>query len=271
MDVEKDNNVSEGTVENKLFNEEEFLKKVEDAAARGANKTRFSKILLSLLPALVLIGLFAYFVLPQIKSFNLGLEGVFRLEDPAEKHDLVLENNGIFGYTAADFEEAILGDQEKMKKLEVMRQEVSDVSTVTETGLFNWNVLTKSKLITYNGTAIYTVDLSKLGKSDIVFNEEEKMITIKIPHAVLEPLNIPEDKIQFGDTTGGLLAFGDLKLTPEQSAEIQAGAREKMIQKLQADNVQEMADRFAILCVWELYSPIVKGVAKDYSLEVVFS
>jgi hypothetical protein len=28
------------------------------------------------------------------------------------------------------------------------------------------------------------------------------------------------------------------------------------------------AERFAILSVWEMYSPIVKGVAKDYSLEV---
>ena len=157
-----------------------------------------------------------------------------------------------------------------MKKLEVMRQEVSDVSTVTETGLFNWSVLTKTMLITYNGTATYTVDLSKLRNSDIIFDEEEKMITIKIPHAVLEPINIPEDKIQFGDTNKGLLAFGDLKLTPEQAATIQAGAREKMIQKLKDDNVQETADRFAILCVWEMYSPIVKGVAKDYSLEVVF-
>ena len=256
--------------EEKIFNEKEFLKKVEDAAARGANKTRFSKMIMSLLPALVLIGLFVYYVLPQIQSFNLGLESVFQVEDPAETHDLVLENEGILGYTAADFEEAILGDQEKMKKLEVMRQEVSDVSTVTETGLFNWSVLTKTMLITYNGTATYTVDLSKLRNSDIIFDEEEKMITIKIPHAVLEPINIPEDKIQFGDTNKGLLAFGDLKLTPEQAATIQAGAREKMIQKLKDDNVQETADRFAILCVWEMYSPIVKGVAKDYSLEVVF-
>lgn len=266
MDEEKNTNVSD----NNVFNEKEFLKKVEDAAAKGANKTRFSKILLSLLPTLILVGLFVYYVLPQFQSFNLKLESVFQVEDPAETHDLVLENEGILGYTAADFEDAILGDQDKLKKLEVLQQKVSDVTTVTETGLFNWSALTKTKLITYHGTAIYTVDLSRLRKTDIVFDEEEKMITIKIPHAVLEPINIPEDEIQFGDTTGGLLAFGDLEITPEQAAKIQAGARQKMIQKLEEDKVQETADRFAILCVWELYSPIVKGVAKDYSLEVVF-
>ena len=96
------------------------------------------------------------------------------------------------------------------------------------------------------------------------------MITLKIPHAVQEEINIPEDEIQFGDTTKGLLAFGDIKMTVEQATKVQAGAREKMQQKLEEQKVQETADRFAKLAVWELYSPIIKSVAKDYSLEVVF-
>ena len=51
---------------------------------------------------------------------------------------------------------------------------------------------------------------------------------------------------------------------------VQAGARQKMQDKLDSDNVLEIADRFAKLSVWEMYSPIIKGVAKDYSLEVEF-
>jgi hypothetical protein len=43
-----------------------------------------------------------------------------------------------------------------------------------------------------------------------------------------------------------------------------------MQEKLDTSNVLDNADRFAILSVWEMYSPIIKGVAKDYSLEVVF-
>jgi hypothetical protein len=117
---------------------------------------------------------------------------------------------------------------------------------------------------------VYTVDLGQLRKSDISFNEEEKLITLKIPHPRQEPLNIPEDQIMFGDTTNGLLAFGDIKLTPEQNRDIQAEARQKMQEKLDTSNVLDNADRFAILSVWEMYSPIIKGVAKDYSLEVVF-
>ena len=44
----------------------------------------------------------------------------------------------------------------------------------------------------------------------------------------------------------------------------------KMEQKLEEDHVIDQADRFAKLAVWELYSPIIKSVAKDVSLEVEF-
>ncbi len=251
------------------FNEEEFLKKVEQAARKGAGGGGWANTLVRLLPTILVVCLLLV-IGARIKAFGNGFSDFFHFENGAGENDLVVEDQGIFGYTAVNFEEAILGDSEKLKKLEVFQQEVSDVSTVTDTGFINWSIFTKNQLITYNGTAVYTVDLGTLSKNDIIFNEEEKIITLKIPHAVQEEINIPEDQIQFGATDGGLLAFGDIKMTAEQAAEIQAGAREKMEQKLAADNCQETADRFAKLSVWEMYSPIIKGVAKDYSLEVEF-
>lgn len=255
---------------NKINNEEEFLKRVEKAATEGAKKGKVTASLIQMLPTFILIGLLLLYVIPKIEAFNAGIDSIFKIDNPAESHDMVVEDNGILGYTAADFEEAILGDSSKLKKLEVFQQEVSDVVTATDTGFMNWGVFTKTKLITYNGSVVYTVDLSSLKKADIVFDEEEKIITLRIPYARQEEINIPEDQIQFGDTKGGLLAFGELKLTPEQSAQIQSGARTKMQEKLDADNVIETANRFAKLAVWEMYSPIIKGVAKDYSLEVEF-
>lgn len=253
-----------------IFDEEEFLKKVEKAASKGAGKGGLKNSLLSTLPTLILVALLAFLVIPKVNSLHDGLSNLFTVDAPVEDHDMTLENHGIFGHTVADFEEAILGDSEKLKKLEVYKQELSDAGTITNTGLFNLGMFTKNQVITYNGTVVYTVDLSKLSKSDIVFDEEEKMITLKIPHAQQEEINIPEDRIQFSDPEKGLLAFGDIKATPEQIMEIQAGARQKMQEKLEADKVLEIADRFAKLSVWEMYSPIIKGVAKDYSLQVEF-
>lgn len=248
---------------------EELLKSVEKAAARGATKGRVLSGLLSSIPTLIILAIIAILVIPKIFALNNGLKGFFRTDEPVEGHDTTLENYGILGYKAVDFEEAILGDSKKVKKLEVYEQEVSDATTTTDTGLFDLSVFTKNQVITYYGTVVYTVDLSSISRSDISFDEEQKIVTLKIPHAEQGEINIPENKIQIGDTTKGLLAFGEIKLTEEERLEVQAGAREKMQEKLNEQNVQETADKFAKLVVWETYSPIVKAIGKDVSLEVI--
>ena len=256
--------------QNELQNKEAILKEVRKAAREGAWSGKAISLLFSIVPALIVIILLVVFVMPKINSMSQKLAGIHTFESGASDHDLVLEDNGIFGYTAADFADAILGDSSKLKKLEVFVQEVSDAATVTNAGLLNWSVFSKNQLITYNGTAVYTVDLSSLKKNDILLDEESKIITLRIPHAVREEINIPEDQIKFGDTNRGLLAFGEIKMSAEDAAKIQAEARSKMEEKLDDETILETADRFAILTVWELYSPIIKGVAKDYSLEVEF-
>ncbi|MBR5754212.1 MAG: DUF4230 domain-containing protein [Erysipelotrichaceae bacterium] len=254
----------------KDFNEEEFLKKVEKAASKGTSKATFRNILLSSLPTLLIIALLAYLIVPKVNFLSKAFKTVFRIEESVDGKDLTIENNGIFGYTAEDFEEAILGDSSKLKKIEVYEQEVSDATTIEDTGIFNLSIFSKNQVITYSGYAVYTVDLSSLRSSDIVFDQANGTITMYIPHAQQEEINIPEDRIDFGDTEKGLLAFGDIKMTVEDSMKIQAGVREKMQEKLDSQNVLDTADRFAILSVWEMYSPIVKEVSKSYALEVKF-
>ena len=248
------------------FNEKEFLEKVEKAASKGVSKGNFRNVLLSLLPILLAITLLGYFVVPKVNA----LANIFKVDESVEGHDLTLENFGILGYKAVDFQDAILGDSSKLKKIEVYRQEVSDATTTTDTGLFNLSVFSKNQIITYKGTAVYTVDLSGMKNSDIVLDEENRIVTIYIPHAKQEEINILEKDINYGDVEKGLLAIGDIKMTPEQLNEIQAGARAKMQEKLNEQKVLENADRFAKLSVWELYSPIIKNVSKNYSLEVEF-
>jgi len=182
----------------------------------------------------------------------------------------VLEDQGFLGYTAADFAEAVLGEESKLCKIEVLQQEVSDVATLIDTGLGNWKMFSKTQLITYHGTAIYTVDLSKLAKSDFVLDEDNKEITVYIPHAQLEPINIQSDQIEFGDVSKGLLAFGDIDITPEQMAEVQSTAQDKMVEKLKELQIINDADRFAKMVVWEMYQPIINSVEKGYSLKVEF-
>ena len=266
----KEKEVTSLTEYNGSFNEQEFLKRVEKAAGKGARSAGFVNSFISIIPVLIILGLIAFIVVEKINTIGNAFTNSFSVDKPVENHDLTLNDAGVFGHTVADFEEAILGDSEKMKKIEVFKQKISESSTLTNTGLFNLGMFTKTQVITFSGSVIYTVDLSKLTKSDIEFNEEEKIITIKIPHAEQGEITVNRNDIIFNDPDRGLLALGKMNTTPEEVNKIEIEAQNKMQEKLDSDNILENADRFAKLSVWEMYSPIIQGVAKDFSLEVVF-
>lgn len=250
--------------------EQQFLDRVEKAAKKGASKAgRNSSIISIVVTCLVVVGVFCYFG-SKIDDIKEDLKQFVTFEDPADDHDLVIENNGIIGYTAADFEDAIITNCKEVKKIEVYEYELSDTVTVTDTGFLNWAIFSKCQLIVYKGSVVYTVDMSNIDRYDIKVDSDNKIITLYIPNASQEDININENDIQFGDVEKGLLAFGDINMTMEQASEIQKEARNRMQQKLNEMKTIDIANRFAKLCVYEMYSPIIKEVAKDYSLEVNF-
>ncbi|MDO4500272.1 MAG: DUF4230 domain-containing protein [Erysipelotrichaceae bacterium] len=263
--------------ENKKVELSEENKELAKAIAKEVNKFSWKDIsvkdiLTIAILAVLLFGGFTIYnnIQNQFTNLKEGLSSLVSFDDPADDHDKVLDNNGFLGYTAADFEEAILGDASQKKEIVVYTQEVSDVATLTQTGLFNWSALTKSQVITYKGSADYYVDLSNFSKSNIRYDEESKIVTMTIPHVLRKDININENDIAFSDPDKGLLAFGDIKITPEQMTEIQKEVRIKMEEKLSDPVISETADRFAKLTVWEIYSPVIKGIGKDVSLEIVF-
>ena len=253
---------------------DELLGKIEEAAQKGAEKGarkagRKSSLISTLVIVAVLLGA-GYFAYTKITDI-FSIENLIGFENGIEEHDLALENHGFLGYTAADFQEAVLGDSQQLKKLEVYTTEISDVAEITDTGLANLKVFTKCQTITYNGYATYTVDLSKVNKDSILFDGDNKKITILIPHCKREEITIPSNEIEFGDTTRGLLAWGDIKMTAEESSKVQTAATEKMETKLEETGQADQADRFAKMSVWELYQPVITGVSPEFKLEVEFA
>ncbi len=254
----------------------EFLARVEEAAREGArqgSKGAGRGIgLFELLKTFILIALIAGvgFMVYRFNNFTGNLRELVERDAPIEERDLTLQNHGILGYTAADFQEAILGDSEQLKKLEVYTTDISGAATLVDTGLANLKVFTKTQLLNYKGTVTYTVDLGELSKDDITLDEEAMTVHIKIPHAMQEEININEKDLEVGDVERGLLGIGEISMTPEESQEVQTEARNKMQEKLDEENVIAEADRFAKMSVWEIYQPIIDKVTTGYSLEVEF-
>ena len=247
-------------------------KEIKKAERRGKRKGFLKRIAAFftgiLVGMLLLTGIHAYM---HGKSIADTVKSFFVLEESAESHDLTLKKVRFFGYKAADFEEAILGDSKELKKLEVYSQEVSDMATLIQTGLGNISAFSKYQYITYNGTATYTVDLSKLTKEKVIVNNEDKTVTIKVPGPKLEPINIPSENIEFGEVERkSIFAFGDIKLTPEEQAKVETEAKKKMEEKLEADKVESDAARAAEHVIWELFQPMVSGVSPSYTLNIEF-
>lgn len=254
------------------INDNEMQQELRKAERRGRRKGLWARIrnfFLGVICGMLILTLFTSYMhgLAVRDTFR----ALFTTETAVEDHDLTLINHRIFGYKAADFAEAVLGDEEQLKKLEVYSREVSDVSTLTQAGLFKIKAFSKYQYITFNGKATYTVDLSGLTADDITLDEETKVVTMKVPEPVLEPINIPSEMIMFGDVQREtFLVFGDIKLTPEQQAEVETAAKEKMIQKLEEENTIEDAKRAAEHSIWEIFQPVISNLSSRYALKVEF-
>ena len=171
------------------INEKDLLESVEKAAFEGAKagakegrKTSIvakaggklaSKILAVLLIVAVAMALFPKINLLYKVKQELGFD------KNVSGYDLTIDNNGIFGYTADDFAEVVLGDASKLKKIEVYEREVSDIATITNAGLLKIKLFSKSQEIKYGGVATYVVDMSYLDKN----SEYSRAVTPQIRQA----------------------------------------------------------------------------------------
>ena len=233
------------------INDNEMKHALKQAEKKGRRKGLWAKIrnfFLGIICGMLILTLFTSYM--HGLAIKDTFKALFTTETAVEDHDLTLINHRIFGYKVADFADAILGDEEQLKKLEVYSREVSDVATLTQAGLFKLKAFSKYQYITYNGKAVYTVDLSDLSADDITLDEETKVVTMKVPATVF--------------------AFGDIKLTPEQQAEVETAAKDKMLEKLEAENVAEDAKAAAEHSIWEIFQPMISSLSSKYTLKVEF-
>ncbi|MBQ1326128.1 MAG: DUF4230 domain-containing protein [Solobacterium sp.] len=233
----------------------------------GAARKTGGKIRSFFLGALIglLVGAFCMFQIMKPKEPMVWghLEG-------QETADAVVDDDGFLGYTAADFEDAVLGGISEHQELVVMEQPVSILTTITRAGLGNLNIFSKVKNVTYYGTGVYTVDLSHIDRRHIKVDQDTKTVTIRIPHTYLQYVVPDLEATEFEDTEKGLLAFGDIKMTTEEQNELERSVEEAMRERLDQPDRYEEADTLALLKTYEIFQPLVTAVSREYVVEMVF-
>lgn len=179
-------------------------------------------------------------------------------------HDLVFDK----GKTTVDFGQVILGKKDKLSRLEVMKQEVYVPYTSNQDGWLGIKIFNKETTILAAGDGIFSVELSGLKSSDIVTDDENKTVTVTIPHAVATSIVPDYSKSKVIGTKNGILAFGEVKLTVSEKNEIDKKIQELLQEKLSDSQILENADKFAEKSAWELFQPLVSAAVPGYVVTV---
>jgi hypothetical protein len=79
------------------------------------------------------------------------------------------------------------------------------------------------------------------------------------------------EKTEFEETKKALFAFGDIKMTTEQQNLLEQNIRDAMTQQLSSADMLEKADIFALSQVHDLFAPIVRAVASEFTVSIVFA
>ena len=189
-------------------------------------------------------------------------------QEMAENHIVLSRKGG--RRTVADFKDPIVLAHGKDARLIVYTAELSEVVSMADEGWggFKWNSTYQEAK--YFGQAEYTVDLSQLSEKDFIVNNEQKILTVRIPYAVLSPINILNDKTQFKDTEKGWLGPKEVKMPSEELNKIMLEIEEKMKAQLIDENIMAKANEEAKVVVAELLTATIQAVDPEFTVVVVF-
>lgn len=233
-----------------------------------AKRSMFIRLsILMLVSALILITIFAIRRIPTKESrYSDAVASKIALE-MAENRIVLPSKAG--RRTVVDFREPILLTHGKDSRLIVHTAHLSETISIASQGLGGWAWTSAYQDIVYEGDAQYSVDLSQLSEEDFVVNNDLKTLTVRIPYAVLSPINIPADQIKFRDVKKGWAAPKDIRLTAEENTQLTMQVHDKMKAKLIDENIIAAANENAKTVVAELLSATVQSVDPEYTVVVV--
>ena len=231
---------------------------------KGKGKKRAKKKLITLLVAVALIVVALVLFGPKLKEL-LGIASGGSII-PGSLSEMQADE--VMGYNEIDFQNALLGDPVAKQELIVMEQPVEVESQISQ-ALANISLFQKTKVIHSVGTGVYTVDMSRVSSDKIAVDMDARTVTVTIPHAALQYINIDPTKTEFEDTQNAILAFGELKMTLEQEELLDISIQEAMREELETDAQFAMADEYAKAQVYEVFYPLISAISDEFALDIV--
>lgn len=172
--------------------------------------------------------------------------------------------------TAAEFQPVIIEKFNEESELVVCTVETTETLDLKRMGILDWSILNKTQTLKYKGIGTFYVDLSSLGEKNIWLDNDRKAVIIEIPHTKMAPIEIDPEKFEAGETQKGLLAFGELKFTPQEYNDLEKEVRSRIYEAVHTESNLKKADENAVTEMKKIYEPVVKLIDDDYTVEIEF-
>lgn len=227
------------------------------------NKTNILKAL----SAVLLVATLSIIIVFSFKKDS----GAAKFDDGIEMIDpntIKLNGSGV----RVSFSDVILSKPNETRKL-VAYEFTGDVSYTIEDRMLDsldWDPTKKYQTVTYKGKGSFVVDLDKLNKSNIIDDEENKILTIKIKHPYLDTIEIDPDKVEIGSQKSGFFTIGSIKLTVQDYNTIEKELSKRLRESFNEASNGQKADDLAKKAVYDIYEPVVRAVDNRYQLKVEF-
>jgi len=174
------------------------------------------------------------------------------------------------GKVTVNFADVLITEQKETRKLIVLELDGEAPVELKENLIKGLNIefLEKTQNIKYKTTGHFVVDLDKLSKDDIIVDDDKKIITINIPHARLDSIEIDPYKIEVDHVEGGLFSNKDIKLEISDYIKLEKKLQSKILETFDTAENGQKADSAAREQVKAIYEPIVKAIDSDYEVEI---
>lgn len=120
---------------------------------------------------------------------------------------------------------------------------------------FDLNILRRTQVLKFYGTALYTINLGNLSESDIYISEDFIRVSISKPE--LYSLNLNAEKTIVDRVNRGLLSFGAIRIRPEDYRYMQILALSQMREQLRGEDIRFLTETNAKKAADELFQSVL--------------
>lgn len=187
------------------------------------------------------------------------------------KYQYILNNFipslSIFENTKTDIltEETIVNEVRSVNKIIPLEVELSETITL-DNSFGDLEVFKKSKKLIFFATCSYSMDLSKLSKSDIILDKVNNEITISLPDPEVFSINIDENKTIYNEPDIGLLRFGDIQISTEKIGYIRNNLNESFKNKMNDEILRKEAINNTVIILQNLINNLTD---QSYKINIV--